>query len=68
MQYGFHGEKELKETSCQEVFREKVTRILGGEDGLPDELDKTAKMLRKSGKTLLEVTFGKRNGIRKACW
>ena len=26
----------LKETNCQEAFREKVTRILGGEDGLPD--------------------------------
>ena len=27
----------LKETSCQEAFRQKVTRILGGKDGLPDE-------------------------------
>ena len=36
----------LKETSCQEVFRQEVTRILGGKDGLPDEWDKTAEMLR----------------------
>ena len=27
----------LKETSSQEAFREDVTRILGGKDGLPDE-------------------------------
>ena len=26
----------LKETSCQEAFRQEVTRILGGKDGLPD--------------------------------
>ena len=32
----------LKETSCQEVFRQEVTRILGGKDGLPDEWDKAA--------------------------
>ena len=56
MQNGSYGEKEksseskakirwykLKETSCQEAFRQEVTRILGGEDGLPDEWDKTAK-------------------------
>ena len=33
----------LKETSYQEAFRQEVTRILGGEDGLPDEWDKTAE-------------------------
>ena len=38
----------LKETSCQEAFRKEVTRILGSKDGLPDEWDKTAKMLRKT--------------------
>ena len=38
----------LKETSCQEVFRQEVTRILGGKDGLPDEWDKTVEMLRKT--------------------
>ena len=27
----------LKETSCQEVFRQKMTRTLGGKDGLPDD-------------------------------
>ena len=42
---------ELKETSCQETFRELVTRILAGEDGLPDEWDKTAEMLRKTAET-----------------
>ena len=42
----------LKETSCQEALREEVTRILGGEDELPDERDKT-------GDIMLGVTFGK---------
>ena len=27
----------LKKTSCQEAFRQKMTRILEGENGLPDE-------------------------------
>ena len=49
----------LKETSCQEAFRQEVTRILGGKDGLPDEWDKTAEMLRKTAETVLGVTFGK---------
>ena len=44
----------LKETSCQEAFRQEVTRILGGKDGLPDEWDKTAEMLTKTAKTVLE--------------
>ena len=55
----------LKETSCQEAFRTEVTRILGGKDGLPDEWDKTAEMLRKTAKTVLGVTFGKRKGDRE---
>ena len=67
MQNGSHGEKEksreskskirwwkLKETSCQEAFRQEVTRILGGKDGLPDEWDKTAEMLKKTAETVLE--------------
>ena len=49
----------LKETSCQEVFRQEVTRTLGGKDELPDEWDKTAEMLRKTAETVLGVTFGK---------
>ena len=49
----------LKETSCQEAFRQEVTRILGSRDGLPDEWDKTAEMLRKTAETVLGVTFGK---------
>ena len=36
--------------------------ILGGKDGLPDEWDKTAEMLRKTAKTVLRVTFGKHLG------
>ena len=44
----------LKETSCQEGFRQEVTRILGGEDGLPDDWYKTAEMLRKTAETVLE--------------
>ena len=45
-----------------------MTRILGGEDGLPDEWDKTAEMLRKTAKTVLEVTFGKRKGDKETWW
>ena len=52
----------LKETSCQEAFRQEVTRILGGKDGLPDEWNKTAEMLRKTAETVLGITFGKRKG------
>ena len=58
----------LKETSCQEVFRQEVTRILGGKDGLSDEWDKTAEMLRKTAETVLRVTFGKRKGDRETWW
>ena len=49
----------LKETNYQEAFRQEVTRTLGGKDGLSDEWDKTAKMLRKTAETVLGVTFGK---------
>ena len=52
----------LKETSCQKTFRQEMTRILGGKDGLPDEWDKTAEMLRKTTETVLGVTFGKPKG------
>ena len=58
----------LKETSCQEAFRQEVTRILGGKDGLPDVWDKTAEMLRKTAKTVLGVTFGERKGDRETWW
>ena len=44
----------LKETNCQEAFRQEVTRILGGKDGLPDEWDKIAEMLRKQLKLYWE--------------
>ena len=44
----------LKETSCQEGFRQEVTRILGGEDELPDDWYKTAEMLRKTAELVLE--------------
>ena len=52
----------LKETSYQEAFRQEVTRILGGKDGLPNEWDKTAEMVRKTAETVLRVTFGKQKG------
>ena len=58
----------LKETNCQEAFRQEVTRILGGKDGLPDEWDKTAEMQRKTAETVLGVTFGKRKGDRETWW
>ena len=58
----------LKEISYQEEFRQEVTRTLGGKDGLPDDWDKTAKMLRKTAETVLGVTFGKRKGGRWTWW
>ena len=58
----------LKETSCQEAFRQEVNTILGGEDGLPDEWDKTVEMPRKTAKTVLGVTFGKQKGDRETWW
>ena len=58
----------LKETNYQEAFRQEVTRILGGKDGLPDKWDKTAEMLRKTAETVLGVTFGKLKGDRKTWW
>ena len=45
-----------------------MTRILGDKDGLPDEWDKTAEMLRKTAKTVLGVTFRKRKGDRETWW
>ena len=41
------------------MFRQEVTKISGGKDGLPDEWDKRAKVLRKTAETVLVVTFGK---------
>ena len=58
----------LKKTSYQEAFRQEVTKILGGKDGLPDEWDKAAEMLRKTAETVLGVTFGKRKGYREIWW
>ena len=55
----------LKETSCQEAFRQEVSRILGGKNGLLDEWVKTAEMLTKTGETVLGVTFGKRKEDRE---
>ena len=55
----------LKETSYQEAFRQEATRILGDKDRLPNELDKTAEMLRKTAETVLGVTFGKQKGDRE---
>ena len=81
MQNGSYGEKEksreskakiqwwkLKETSRQEAFIQEVTRTLGGKEGLPDECDKTAEMLRKTAETVLGVTFGKRKEDRETRW
>ena len=45
---------ELKDTSCQEAFRQEVTRTLRGKDWLPDEWDKTTEMLRKNLKLYWE--------------
>ena len=45
-----------------------MTRTLEGKDGLPDEWDKTAEMLRKIAETVLGVTFGKQKGDRETWW
>ena len=45
-----------------------MTRILGGNDRLPNEWDKTAEMLRKTAETVLGVTFGKRKEDRETWW
>ena len=45
-----------------------MTRILGGKNGLPDEWDKTAEMLRKTAETVLGVTFEKRKKDRETWW
>ena len=45
-----------------------MIRILGDKDGLPDEWDKTAGMLRKTAETVLGVTFGKRKGDKETWW
>ena len=45
-----------------------MTTILGGKDGLPDESNKTAEMLRKTAETVLGVTFGKEKGDRGTWW
>ena len=58
----------LKETSYQEAFRQEVTRTLGGKDGLSDEWDKTAEMVRKTTETVLGVTFGKQKRDRETWW
>ena len=55
----------LKETGCQEAFKQEVTRILGAKDVLTNEWDKTAEMLRKTAETVLGVTFGKQKGDRE---
>ena len=54
MQNGFYGKKEdkvkpkrrwwkLKKTNCQEAFRQEVTKILEGKDGLHDQWKKHRK-------------------------
>ena len=58
----------LNKTSCQEAFRQEMTRILGGKNGLLDEWDKTAEMLRKIAETVLGVTFGKTKGDKETWW
>ena len=74
MQNGFYGEKENgRESTAKDKMMETVNkrlkiRVLGGEDVLPNEWNKTAKMLRKTAETVLGVTFGKRKGDRETWW
>ena len=53
-------ETDKLQTSCQEAFRQEVTRILGSKNGLSDKWDKTTEILRKTAETVLGMTFGKR--------
>ena len=83
MQNSSYGEKEksreskakdtvrgwkLNGTRCQEAFKQEVTRTLEGKDGLRDEWEKTAEMVRKTSKFVLGVTLGKRKGDRETWW
>ena len=81
MKNGSYGEKEksreskakdtMVETEGDKLSRsikQEMTRIMGGKDGLPDEWNKTAEMLRKTAETVLGVTFGKRKGGREIWW
>ena len=45
-----------------------MTKILRGEDWLPDKWDKTAEMLGKTAETVLGVTFRKQKGNRETLW
>ena len=78
MQNGSYGKKEIgRESKAKDKmvetegdklsrrFRQEVTRILGDKDGLPDEWDKAAKILRKIAETVMGVTVGKRKGDRE---
>ena len=42
--------------------------MLRSKDGLPNEWDKTAEMLRKTAETVLGVTFEERKGNRETWW
>ena len=55
----------LKETCYQEAFRQEVTRILRGKEGLHDNWEKTAEMIRKTAENVLGVTFGKQKEDRE---
>ena len=52
----------------KKLFRQEVTKILGDKDGLLEEWDKTAEMLRKTAEIVLGITFGKRKGDREIWW
>ena len=60
--------KSRSQEASQEAFRQEVTRILGDKNGLLDEWNKTAELLRKTAETVLEVIFRKRNGDRETWW
>ena len=58
----------LKETSCQEAFRQEMTSILAGKDRLSNEWNKIAEMLRKIAENMLGVTLVQRKGDRETWW
>ena len=60
--------KSKSQEASQEAFRQEVTRILGDKNGLLDEWNKTAELLRKTAETVLGVIFRKRNGDRETWW
>ena len=59
----------LLPTSQKDVQKRVILKAISLlRNGLPDEWDKTAEILRKTAEIVLGVTFGKRKGDRETWW